>query len=302
MAIVRFRLPTTTIHPESAGVALPSDPARDVVERDLGIDFFEVHAESYMGDGGPPHRLLRRISADYPIALHSTGLSIGADHPPDREHLTRLRHLVDRYRPSLCSVPLAWSTHEGAFLNAELPLPYNGESLASVCDNVDRAQRELGMQILLENPASYLALEASAMSEGAFLRAAVARTGCGLLLDIGNVYVSAINLGFEAMGYIDSFPVEDVKEIHLAGLSEETDDDGNRLLIDDHSGPVSDGVWAIYRRTLGRIGPLPTVIERRSETASLPELSATATIVKQALGRAARQSANRPQPHIGISP
>jgi len=300
--MVRPRLLAATIYPESAGVALAPEHARDVVERNLGIDFFEVHAESYMGDGGAPHRLLQRIRADYPIALHSTGLSIGADHSPDREHLTRLRHLADRYRPSLCSVPLAWSTHEGAFLNAELPLPYNGESLARVCDNIDRAQRALDMKILVENPASYLALKASAMSEGVFLRAVVEQTGCALLLNIANAYVSAINLGDEPMDYIDAFPIEDVQEIHLTGFSEETDDDGGRLLVQDQAGPVSDSVWAIYRRALGRTGPLPTAIKRQSEIPFLSALAAEVAIAKEALRRAARQSVNRPQPHIGTSP
>jgi uncharacterized protein (UPF0276 family) len=292
--MVRPRLVAPAIDPESAGVALSSDEARDVVERELGVDFFEVHAESHMGDGGPPHQLLQRIRADYPITLHSTGLSIAAHHPLDGDHLARLRHLVDRYRPSLCSVPLAWSTCEDAFLNAQLPFPYNGESLACVCRNVERAQRALGMQVLLKNPASYLTLEASVMGEDAFLRAVVARTGCGLLLDVGNVYASAINLGFEAMGYVDSFPIEHVQEIHLAGLSEATDDDGCRLLIDDHAGPVSDSVWAIYRRALGRTGPLPTVVERHGNVPAFAEIAADAATAKQALRRAA-QSVHHPR-------
>lgn len=296
--MARPRLQATTIHPESAGIALPPGQTRDIVG--LGVDYFEIHAESFMGDGGPPHQLIQRIRADYPITLHSTGLSIGADHPLDPNHLARLGHLIDRYRPSLCSVPLAWSTHEGAFLNAPLPLPYNSESLACVCRNVERAQRALGMQILLENPASYLAIEASDMSECAFLRAVVARTGCGLLLDIGNAYASAINLDFEAMGYIDSFPIEEVREIHLASVSEEIDDNGSRLLVNDHAGPISDSVWAIYRRALGRTGPLPTVVERHGSP--FTDLAAEAAIAKGALRRASRQSANRLQPHTGAAP
>lgn len=302
MALARPRLLAATIDPASVGVALAPNQAPNVLERTLGIDFFEVHAESHMGDGGPPHQLLHRVRSDYPITLYSTGLSIGSDCPPDRDHLARLRHLIDCYRPSLCSVPLAWSIYEGAFLNAQLPLPYNAESMACVCSNIDRTQHALGMQILIENPASSLTFEASTLDEGAFLRTVVERTGCGLLLDIGNAYASAVNLGFEAMGYIDTFPIEDIQQFHLAGLSEEIDDDGSRLLIDDRAGPVSDSVWAIYRRALGRTGPLPTAIKCHSEAPAIADLAAEAAIAKQAQRRAARQSLNRPPPHIGTLP
>ena len=261
MALARPRLVATTIHPESSGVFL-THACADSFEPSLAVDFFEVHAESYMGDGGPPHRWLQRIRAEYPIALHSTGLSIGAHHPPDRDHLTRLRRLIDRHRPSLFSVPLAWSTHEGAYLTARAATPLQRESLTCVCSNVEQAQRALGMQVLLENPASYLFLDETVMREGAFLRAVVERTGCGLVLDIANVFVSAINLGCEPMDLVDSFPIDDVQLLHLAGFSEDTDDDGARLLVVDHAVPVPESIWAIYRRILGRTGPLPTVIER----------------------------------------
>ena len=220
MAPARSRLVAPTIHPESSGVFLTH--ARDSVGPSPAVDFFAIHAESYMGSGGPAHRWLERIRAECPIALHSTGLSIGAHHPSDQDHLTRLQRLIDRHRPSLFSVPLAWSTHEGTHLTAELPLPYNSESLTCVCRNVEQVQRGLGMQVLLENPASYLFLDETVMREGAFLRAVVERTGCGLVLDIANVFVSAINLGCEPMDLVDSFPIDDVKLLHLAGFSEDT--------------------------------------------------------------------------------
>ena len=177
MAPARPHLVATTIDAKSSGICLTHDDAHDAVSRSLGVDFFAVHAESYMGNGGPAHRRLERIRSEHPIALHSTGLSIGAHHPPDRDHLTHLRRLIDQQQPSLFSVPLAWSTHEGIYLTAELPVPYNSESLTCVCRNVDHAQRGLGMQVLLENPASYLFLDETVMREGAFLRVVVKRTG-----------------------------------------------------------------------------------------------------------------------------
>jgi len=210
--------------------------------------------------------------------------------------------LIDRHRPSLFSVPLAWSTHEGTYLTAELPLPYNSESLTCVCRNVDHAQRALGMQVLLENPASYLFLDETVMREGAFLRVVVKRTGCSLVLDVTNVFVSAVNLGCEPMDLVDSFPIDDVRLLHLAGFSEGTDDVGARLLVVDHAVPVPESIWAIYRRILGRTGPLPTVIERHWDSFSVARLAAEAGIAQQALRRARRQSMNLSQPHIGTAP
>jgi uncharacterized protein (UPF0276 family) len=300
MAPARPRLVAPTIHPESSGASLTHDDARDFVASSLAVDFFAIHAESHMGDGGPRHRRLERIRAKYPVALHSTGLSIGAHHPPDRDHLARLRHLIDRYRSSLLSVPLAWSTHEGTYLTAELPLPYNSESLTCVCRNVEQVQRGLGMRLLLENPASYLFLDETVMREGALLRAVVDRTGCGLVLDVANIFVSAVNLGCEPMDLVDSFPIEDVELLHLAGFSDDTDDDGARLLIVDHTVPIPESIWAIYRRILGRTGPLPTVIERHGGNSS--GLAADAVIAKQALRRATRQPMHLNQPHIGTAP
>jgi uncharacterized protein len=300
MAPARPRLLAPTIDPESFGVFLAHDDARDFVASSFAVDFLAIQAECYMGNGGPAHRRLERIRAEYPIALHSAGLSVGAHHPPDQDHLTRLRCLIDRHRPSLLSVPLAWSTHEGTYLAAELPLPYNSESLTCVCRNVEQAQRALGMQVLLENPASYLFLDETVMREGAFLRAVVERTGCGLVLDIANVFVSAINLGCEPMDLVDSFPIDDVRLLHLAGFSEAIDDVGARLLVVDQAVPIPDSIWAIYRRILGRTGPLPTVIERHGNNAS--GLAAEAATSKQALRRASRQSMNLNLPHIGTAP
>jgi uncharacterized protein len=293
MAFTRPRLAAAPIDPVSAGACLVPAHAPGIFERSRSFDFFEVHAEAYMGDGGPPHQLLRRIRADHPIAFYATGLSIGSDQALDREHIARLRRLIDRYRPSLLSVPLGWSTCEGAFLNAALPLPHNSDSLARVCTNIDQAQQALGMQILLENPASYMRFEASTMSETGFLRAAADRGDCGLLLDIGNVTISAINLDGEPMDTIDAFPIEHVQAIRVAGFSEAVDDDGCRFLTDDHAGPVADSVWAIYRRVLGRTGPLPTIVARHDYVTASAALAAETAIARDALRLAAQQRAGR---------
>jgi uncharacterized protein len=220
-----------------------------------------VHAENYMGAGGPPHALLRRVRELFPLSLHGVGLSIGGTGPLCKEHLRRLKGLIDRYEPALFSEHLAWSSHGGAFLNDLLPVPYNTETLAHICNHIDQVQETLRTRMLLENPSTYVVFETSTMSEPSFLREVAARTGCGLLLDVSNIYVSAINHNFEPMAYIDMFPLEQMEEIHLAGFTADRDDDGAPLLIDTHGAAVAEIVWALFRRTIARTGPLPTLIE-----------------------------------------
>jgi len=244
-----------------AGAGLKHEHAEDILRGARCVDFFEIHAENYMGAGGPPHHLLRHICRDYPLSIHGVGLSIGGAGPLDRDHLDRLRKLIGLYEPSMFSEHLAWSTHDGVFMNDLLPLPYNAETLVRVADHIDEIQQALGRRILLENPSTYIRFESSDMDEVEFLRLLARRTGCGLLLDVNNVYVSAINHGFDAVGYIDRFPVEHVGEIHLGGFAEDSDMDGNRLLIDAHGSQTSEAVWALYRRVLSRAGPVPTLIE-----------------------------------------
>ncbi len=245
----------------AAGVGLKPEHAEDILGGGQRVDFFEIHAENYMGAGGPPHHLLHRIRADHPLSIHGVGLSIGGTAPLDRDHLNRLRRLVDVYRPALFSEHLAWSTHDGVFLNDLLPLPYNEISLAHVCAHIEEVQDALGMRMLLENPSTYVAFQASTMSEIDFLRAVARRTGCGLLLDVNNVHVCAVNHGFDAGAYIDAFPVEYVGQFHLAGAAEDRDSAGAPLLIDDHGRNVNDIVWGLYRRALARHGLAPTLIE-----------------------------------------
>jgi uncharacterized protein (UPF0276 family) len=252
---------TSAAIPSRAGVGLKAPHCQTILDTRPDVGWFEIHAENYMGAGGPPHRQLERIRADYPVSLHGVGLSIGGDRPLDETHLARLKDLDRRYQPGLFSEHLAWSTHDGIYFNDLLPVPYTHEALDRVCDHVDRVQEVLGRRMLLENPSTYVSFETSTMSEIAFLEAVVARTGCGLLLDVNNVYVSATNQGTSPEAYLAAFPVAHVDEIHLGGHAEDEDDTGARLLIDAHDRAVADAVWALYRTTIWRTGAMATLIE-----------------------------------------
>jgi len=247
--------------------------------------FFEVHAENYMGAGGPPHAALARIRQDHPLSLHGVCMSIGGPQQLDRTHLARFAALVERYQPALVSEHLAWSTHTTTFYNDLLPLPYTPATLARVADHIDEVQAAIGRPILLENPSTYLVFKESTLSETDFLRALVRRTGCGLLLDVNNVFVSATNHGFDALRYLADFPLEHVGEIHLAGHAEQTDDEGELLLIDSHDGPVADAVWKLYEIVVGRAGPIPTLIEWDSAIPDWPILKAEASAARAILDR-----------------
>jgi uncharacterized protein (UPF0276 family) len=247
--------------PPRAGVGLKPEHYRDILESAPDIGWFEVHAENYMGDGGPPHHYLSAIRERYPVSLHGVGLSIGGGSALDREHLSRLKALIERYQPSLFSEHLAWSSHDSVYLNDLLPLPYTEETLQRVCEHINEVQDTLGRRMLLENPSTYVSFAGPVMSEVEFLREVARRTGCGLLLDVNNVFVQSVNHGFDATAFIDAFPVEHVGEVHLGGHAADSDDDGSALLIDDHGREVADAVWALYTHTLSRTGPRPTLIE-----------------------------------------
>jgi uncharacterized protein (UPF0276 family) len=262
--------------PPRAGVGLKPQHYRDILESAPDIGWFEVHAENYMGAGGPPHAYLAAVRERYPLSLHGVGLSIGGSGPLDKDHLGRLQALIERYQPALFSEHLAWSSHDTVYLNDLLPLPYTEETLDLVCIHIDEVQETLHRQMLLENPSTYVAFAETSMREVDFLREVVQRTGCGLLLDVNNVFVQAINHGFDAAAYIDSFPAEHVVEIHLGGHDEDADDDGAPLLIDDHGREVADPVWALYARTLARAGPKPTLIEWDNDVPDWPTLFAEA--------------------------
>ncbi len=263
--------------PAAAGVGFKHDHLASILDDPGSVAFLEVHAENYMGDGGPPHRTLERVRQDFPLSLHGVCMSIGGPKPIDEDHLSRFAALVKRYQPGLISEHLAWATHDDVFLNDLLPLPYTDETLDHVCDHIDRVQEVTGRRMLLENPATYVVFDNSTMSETDFLRAVVARTGCGLLLDVNNVFVSATNHGYSARRYLADFPLDHVGEVHLAGHTEQEDDEGDLLLIDSHDRPVSDPVWTLYREdVVGRAGPIPTLVEWDSDLPEWPVLRAEA--------------------------
>ena len=247
--------------------------------------FFEVHAENYMGAGGPPHDALTRIRRDYPVSLHGVCMSIGGPQPLDQTHLGRFKALVDRYEPALVSEHLAWSTHDTTFFNDLLPLPYTQATIMQVADHIDEVQEAIGRPILLENPSTYVIFPESTMSETDFIRALVRRTGCGLLLDVNNVFVSATNHGYSALTYLDDFPLSHVGEIHLAGHAEQADDEGDLLLIDSHDGPVAVAVWKLFDIVIGRCGPIPTLVEWDSAIPDWPLLKAEAAAAQVILDR-----------------
>ncbi|MGD9868417.1 MAG: DUF692 domain-containing protein [Hyphomicrobiales bacterium] len=262
--------------PASAGVGLKAEHYRDILEARPAIGWFEVHAENYMGAGGPPHHYLTRIRELYPVSVHGVGLSIGGAGPLDSDHLARLKQVCGRYEPALVSEHLAWSTHDGAYLNDLLPVPYTQETLARVCEHIDLMQETLGRRMLLENPSTYLAFEASEMDELAFLSEIAERTGCGLLLDVNNVQVSAVNNGFDPRDYLDRFPLHLAGEIHLGGHDEDEGEAGEPLLIDSHGAPVADPVWALYARVVARAGAVPTLIEWDNDVPGWEKLFAEA--------------------------
>ena len=247
--------------PRRAGAGLKSGHVCEILRERPDVGFFEVHAENYMGDGGRPHADLAAVRERYPLSIHGVALSIGGEEPLDRDHLGRLGRLVDRYEPASFSEHLAWSSHDGVYFNDLLPVAYDRATLDRVCDHIDETQDALGLRMLLENPSTYVALEASTMTEAAFLGEIVRRTGCGLLLDVNNLFVSATNHGRCPDTCLAELPLHAVGEIHLGGHAVDSDDEGRPLLIDAHDRPVADPVWALYRALVARIGPMPTLVE-----------------------------------------
>jgi uncharacterized protein len=246
--------------PDRAGAGFKPQHFSDILADLNPPAFFEIHAENYMGAGGVPHRQLAKLRESFAISLHGVGLSIGAMQDLDRDHLARLRMLCERYQPESFSEHLAWSSHGEVFLNDLLPLPYTEDTLHRVVTHVDQTQQTLGRKMLLENPATYLRFEQSTMTETDFLRQVAHRTGCGMLLDLNNVFVSAGNHGFTAQTYLDDFPLEYVGEIHLAGHDVAGSID-TPLLIDAHGSAVSGDVWELYHEVVNRIGTVATLIE-----------------------------------------
>ena len=260
--------------PPRAGVGFKPEHFDAIMAGGANVGFFEIHAENYMGDGGPPHRRLEALREIYPLSLHGVGLSIGGPRRLDREHLLRLAALRRRYQPGLFSEHLAWSSHDTGFLNDLLPLPLTSETLDIVCDHIDETQAAVG-RMLLENPATYVRFAESDIPETEFLAEIVRRTGCGLLLDVNNVEVQAGNHGFSAEAYLEAFPLHAVEEIHLAGYADAPADPN--LRIDAHDSPVRPRVWSLYAGVLARIGAKPTLIEWDNDVPDWPTLLAEAT-------------------------
>lgn len=247
------------------------------------VEWLEIHAENYMGAGGRPLAQLRALAERFAISVHGVGLSIGGEGRLDPDHLARLADLCGWLNPASFSEHLAWSTHDSHFLNDLLPLPYTNATLTRVADHIDELQQAIGRPMLLENPSSYLAFAESTWSETDFLDEVARRTGCGLLLDVNNVFISATNLGLDARAYIDAFALERVGEIHLGGHDDDADDDGAPLLIDSHGREVADPVWALLDHTLARSGPKPILIEWDANIPDWPVLAAEAARASAAL-------------------
>lgn len=254
--------------PSGAGIGLRAPHVGELLATRPAVPWLEVHPENYMS-GGPALVLLDAVRREYPVSLHGVGLSLGTAEDIDARHLSRLRSLVNRLEPCLVSEHLSWSTAGGAYLNHLLPLPYTDETLDVVADHIDEVQNALGRRILIENPSSYLRFRHSSMAEPHFLAELARRTGCGLLCDVNNIYVSAWNVGLDAGSYLDALPVPAIGEIHLAGHAA-NDADGRTILIDDHGSPVTAPVWKLYQRALERFGSVPTLIEWDTD---IPELS-----------------------------
>ena len=269
--------------PPLPGVGYKPQHYGDILENASPVGWLEIHAENYMGDGGRPLAQLRFLAERFPISVHGVGLSIGGEGPLDPDHLTRLKHLCDWLNPASFSEHLAWSTHDSHFLNDLLPLPYTPATLTRVVDHIDHLQSVLGRQILLENPSSYLAFAESSYDEPDFLAEIAKRSGCGLLLDVNNVFVSAVNLQIDPYAYIDAFALHRVGEIHLGGHDEDIDDEGAPLLIDSHGREVADPVWTLLDYTLARSGAKPVLIEWDNDVPDWATLRAEAVRASEAL-------------------
>ncbi|MGA7384523.1 MAG: DUF692 domain-containing protein [Methylocella sp.] len=272
--------------PLSAGASFKPEHFAAVSAAPQPLGFFEVHAENYMSGGGTPHAQLRFLREHYALSVHGVGLNIGSREPLDRAHLARLKELCDRYQPECFSEHLAWSSHAGIFFNDLLPLPYTEPNLISVIGHIDEAQTALQRRLLLENLATYVRLEQSTIPETEFLAAIARATGCGLLLDVNNVFVSARNHATNASAYLEAFPLDLVGEIHLAGHFETMDGQGSPLCIDAHGSPVVQDVFALFDSVIARAGPLPTLIEWDNDVPDWAVLLAEALAAQERLDQA----------------
>jgi uncharacterized protein (UPF0276 family) len=268
--------------PAQAGIGLRFPHHMQVIRQKPAVAWFEVNPENYMGEGWP-RECLEEVRKDYPVSFHAVGLSLGSTDPLDADHLARLVKLADEIQPALMSDHLSWSTVDGTYLADLLPLPYTEEALAVVSRHVDAAQNALGRRLLIENPSRYLDFDHATMSEAAFLAELARSTGCGLLCDINNIYVSAHNLGLDPVAYLDAFPADAIGEVHLAGHAVRALPVGATIRIDDHGSAVAPAVWCLYEHALRRFGPVPTLIERDTNIPALAVLMAEAATAQSFL-------------------
>jgi uncharacterized protein len=246
--------------PAQAGIGLRSPHYQQVVEEQPAVAWFEVHSENFFCAGGEMLRILEQVRRDYPLSLHGVGLSLGSSDRLNQSHLDQLKNLITRAQPALVSEHLCWGAVDGRYLNDLLPLPYTEEALDLMTERVQAAQTFLGRQLLIENVSSYLSYTHSTIPEWEFIAALAERSGCGILLDVNNIHVNAVNHGFDAHAYLRAIPREHVKEIHLAGFTAKQGL-AVELLIDTHSRPVADAVWLLYAEALAHCGPVPTLVE-----------------------------------------
>ncbi len=271
--------------PPRAGVGLRHPHVQEFLDRPQPVAWIEVHSENYVGAGGSHLRTLEALRRDYPVSCHGVGLSLGSAEGLDQEHLAALRCLFDRIEPALVSEHVSWSIADGIYLNDLLPLPLTEEALGVICANVDRAQECFGRRMLIENPSTYLEFDSSRISEPEFIAEIVRRTGCGLLLDVNNIEVSAHNRGFAARDYLAGVPHNAVGEIHVAGYAVR-DLGGEQVRIDDHGSPVKPEVWDLLGAALARTGPKPVLVEWDTAIPTLPVLLGEARRADQIIAAA----------------
>ena len=259
-------MPTSNPRFSGYGLGLRKEHYCDFLETSVPVDFVEVISENFMVEGGQPRHILRQVRQRHPVALHGVSMSIGSAEGLDPHYLRRLKSLVDEIEPLFVSDHLSWSRSGGFNSHDLLPVPYTNEALDRVCANIHQAQEVLGRTLLVENPSSYMAFDGASMSEWEFIAAMARRTGCELLLDVNNVFVSARNHGFDALAFLNGIPAERVRQVHLAGHSQ-----GRELLIDSHDSAVCAGVWELYAHAIQLLGPVAVMIERDDE---IPPLAA----------------------------
>ncbi len=280
-------MPVAPSIPARAGLGFKLEHAQDVLSQTPDIGWFEVHPENYMVKGGPRHAILEAVRADYPLSLHGVGQSLGGSEPLDADHLEAMRVLVERYEPGLVSEHIAWSAHDGYYYADLLPTRFSKVSLDNLVAHVDQMQTALKRTILVENPTHYLPLIEPDMSELEFLEALAERSGCRLLIDVNNIFVSSHNIGTCGEAYIAGLPVERIGEIHIAG---NTPDAASDLLIDSHAAEVSADVWSLLDRLLARTGPRPVLVEWDNDVPAWSVLQAQAERAEQHINHSVRRS------------